>query len=140
VGDRAERRPEIPPLERYKRQLQEILDRRPSGVRQRLAEALGKNRSFVSQISNPAYSTPVPAAHLETIFEICPFSAAEREAFLAAYRQAHPRRLRVVQDAPRHRTVTLRVPDLGSARKNAELERLLQDLLAGIARLSEDED
>ena len=37
----------------YKRILADVLDRRPSGTRQRLAAALGKNRSFVSQITNP---------------------------------------------------------------------------------------
>ena len=36
--------------------------------------ALGKNRSFVSQITNPAYAMPIPAQHLEIIFEICHFS------------------------------------------------------------------
>ena len=44
-------------------------DNRPSGTRQRLAGALGKNRSFVSQIANPAYPVPIPVQHLETIFE-----------------------------------------------------------------------
>jgi hypothetical protein len=54
----------------YKRLLQGYLDRRPSGTRQKIAEALGKHKSFVSQITNPAYSAPVPARHLATIFEI----------------------------------------------------------------------
>ena len=54
-----------------------VLDRRPSGTRQRLADALGKNRSFVSQITNPAYQTPIPAQHFDPIFEICHFSAQE---------------------------------------------------------------
>ena len=53
----------------YKRILQKVLDSRPSGMRQRLAESLGKNRSFISQISNPAYPTPIPAQHIDTIFE-----------------------------------------------------------------------
>ena len=48
----------------YKRLLAAILERRPSGTRQRLAAALAKNRSFVSQITNPAYPTPIPASHL----------------------------------------------------------------------------
>ena len=38
----------------YKRMLLGVIDRRPSGTRQRLATALAKNRSFVSQITNPA--------------------------------------------------------------------------------------
>ena len=50
----------------YKKILKTVLDNRPSGTRQRLAMALGKNRSFVSQIANPAYAMPIPAQHLET--------------------------------------------------------------------------
>ena len=37
----------------YKRILQQVLENRPAGTRLRLAEALGKNRSFISQITNP---------------------------------------------------------------------------------------
>ena len=44
---------------------------------------MGKNRSFVSQISNPAYPVPVPFQHLNTIFEVCHFPPAAKEAFLA---------------------------------------------------------
>ena len=51
-------------LVEYKRVLEEVLNNRPSGTRMRLATALGKNRSFISQISNPLYPTPIPAIHL----------------------------------------------------------------------------
>ena len=81
-------RPEVTSDEavaRYKAILQRVMENRPSGTRQRLAGALGKNRSFVSQIANPAYSTPIPAGHLDTIFEICHFSPEERRQFLDAY-------------------------------------------------------
>src|ERR1044071_2202667 len=97
----------------YKRVLQQALDNRPSGMRQRLAEALGKNRSFISQISSPSYPTPIPAQHIERIFEICHFSPQDRDRFLEAYRQAHPRRLRVIGHQERHRRTTLTLPDLG---------------------------
>ena len=49
----------------YKRILLRVLDLRPSGTRQRLADALGENRSFVSQITNPAYPVPIPPRHVE---------------------------------------------------------------------------
>jgi hypothetical protein len=58
----------------YKRLLQRVCDNRPSGTRGRLAVALGTNRSFVSQLVNPVYAMPIPAQHLETIFEVCHFS------------------------------------------------------------------
>jgi hypothetical protein len=48
----------------YKRLLQAYLDRRPSGTRQKIALALGKHKSFISQIANPAY--PAPAANGST--------------------------------------------------------------------------
>ena len=100
----------------YKAILQDVLESRPSGMRQRLAEAIGKNRSFISQISNPSYQTPIPARHLALIFEICHFSAHERAAFLRAYSRAHPRPPGAAsRDAPRNATITLALPDLGNA-------------------------
>src|ERR1700739_2747195 len=91
----------------YKRIFREVLDRRPSGMRLRLAHAMGKNRSFVSQISNPAYPVPIPVQHLSTIFEVCHFPAPARAAFLAAYARAHPRRMGRLDEIPRERTVIL---------------------------------
>ena len=73
----------------YKTVLSEVLDQRPSGTRQRLADALGKHRSFVTQITSPTYTTPIPQKHVATILSVCHFGPAERETFLAAYRLAH---------------------------------------------------
>jgi hypothetical protein len=108
----------------YKTLLRDVLDRRPSGTRQRLATALGTNRSFISQISNPAYDVPIPAQHLGTIFEICHLAAGERAAFLAAYARAHPRRLLAPVPSDRERIVVLRVPDLGAVANRAFDARL----------------
>ena len=69
----------------YKVILRRVLDNRPSGTRLKLAAALGKNRSFVTQITNPAYLVPIPAKHVAIIFEVCHLSGAERTAFLEAY-------------------------------------------------------
>ena len=111
----------------YKRIFKEVLDSRPSGMRIRLAHAMGKNRSFVSQISNPAYPVPVPVQHLNTIFEVCHFPPAAKQAFLRAYARAHPRRLGQLAKTPRDRTLTLHLPDLGSARRNGKVDALLQE-------------
>ena len=119
----------------YKAILRDVLDKRPSGMRQRLAEALGKNRSFISQISNPTYPTPIPAQHVEPIFEICHFSPAERERFLDAYRQAHPQRLRTLGHQDRVRRITLTLPDLEDEQKNRRLDAALSDLAERIAQL-----
>src|SRR5262249_50700165 len=78
----------------YKTLLRSVIERRPSGLRGRLAMALGKHKSFVSQITNPPSPVPIPATDLTTIFEICHMAAAEREQFLALYRDAHPERAR----------------------------------------------
>ena len=113
----------------YKSILKRVLESRPSGMRQRLAEAIGKNRSFVSQICNPSYQVPIPARHVPLIFEICHFSAHERAAFLKVYSQAHPGRLGVAADGRRERKITVALPDLGSPGKNQELETLIFDFV-----------
>lgn len=123
------------PLAEYKAILKQVLETRPSGTRQRLAEALGKNRSFVSQIANPGYATPVPAQHLEVIFHICHFSARERAAFLAAYRAAHPGRLEIVDPRLAMRKIELELPDFGDPAVNARADHLLLALARGIAGL-----
>lgn len=121
----------------YKGVLREVLERRPSGMRQRLAEALGTTRSFVSQISNPAYATPIPAQYVGNIFEICHFSDAERNAFLTAYRRAHPRRGSMDVLADPVRSLTLEVPDFGSEARNAEFDAVVHETVALLKRLAE---
>jgi hypothetical protein len=120
----------------YKTVLREVLERRPSGMRQRLAEALGTTRSFVSQITNPAYPTPIPAPYIATIIEICHFSESERTRFLAAYRRAHPRRGKAAPPGgERQRTLTLTVPDFGVDGLNDEFDALVTDLVTRLRRL-----
>jgi hypothetical protein len=123
----------------YKRVLAKVLDNRPSGTRQKLATALGKNRSFVSQIANPSYTTPIPAQHLDLIFEICLFPAGDRKAFLEAYGRAHPGKLERIRHKKEHRLrpVTVYVPDLDDEDKNHALDRLLADLALRIGRLTD---
>jgi len=124
----------------YKRVLAAVLENRPSGTRQRLAVALGKNRSFISQIANPSYATPIPVQHLETIFEICLFPANERRAFLEAYGRAHPGKVERRRQRKDHRLrpVTVYVPDLEDEAKNQALDRLLADIAARIGKITED--
>jgi hypothetical protein len=120
----------------YKRLLQTVCDNRPSGTRGRLAVALGTNRSFVSQLVNPAYAMPIPAQHLETIFEVCHFSPADRAAFLAAYDTAHPGRREPSESAAGSRVVSLTVPDLGNARRNQAVDALIAEYGRHVARLA----
>jgi hypothetical protein len=119
----------------YKQVLKAVLDARPSGMRQRLAMAIGKNRSFVSQISNPAYQVAIPARHVGLIFDICHFSAPQRAAFLKAYSRAHPGRLAVATETRHERKITLALPDLGNDIRNQQLETLIYDFVHRLALL-----
>jgi hypothetical protein len=123
----------------YKRVFKEVLDSRPSGMRLRLANAIGKNRSFVSQISNPAYPVPIPVQHLNTIFDVCHFPPQAKTAFLRAYARAHPRRIGRLTEGPHERVLTLHLPDLGSAKKNAQLDALLQEFARRLTAIMRDE-
>lgn len=122
-------------LAEYKTILRRVLDSRPSGTRQRLAEALGKNRSFISQISNPAYSTPIPAQHIEHIVRLCHFSPGEKAAFMEAYGRAHPRRARRAAETHDLRQLVLQVPDLGDAGLNDAYDHLVSEFADKMGRL-----
>ena len=122
----------------YKTILKRVVDNRPSGTRHRLGLALGKNRSFISQITSPSYSVPVPLGHVETVLEVCHFTPAERREFMAAYERAHTRRLGLVKKASARRTLTLSLPDLGDPRRNRLLEETVADVVRRIARLVEE--
>ena len=123
------------PVAVYKQLLKDVLDRRPSGMRQRLAQAIGKNRSFVSQISNPGYPTPIPAEHVDRILEVCHFAPEEKSAFLAAYREAHPRRLGEGTGRKGTRNLVLTVPDFGTATANKALDQAIEDIAKRLARM-----
>jgi hypothetical protein len=123
----------------YKRLLQTYLDRRPSGLRLKIAKAIGKHRSFVSQIANPAYSVPIPSRHLETISRICHFSPEERRTFLAAYAAAHPNQpaeaRRPARRAAGRRTVEIELPASGNAVFDAAVEDLIRRFVKELYRL-----
>jgi hypothetical protein len=125
----------------YKRILQEYLDRRPSGMRLQIARAMGKHRSFVSQITNPAYSIPIPARHLETIFRICHFSPAERKTFLAAYAEAHPNQAAEKSAAARKpggsRKIEIELPSSGDAKFDEAVEEIVRQFAKQISKLGQ---
>jgi hypothetical protein len=121
----------------YKQMLAEIIDRRPSGTRQRLATALSKNRSFVSQITNPLYATPVPASHLDVIFEICHFSSTERRDFIRLYAIAHPKR--AVPESEKRSVLAVHLPDLGDDARNRKLHSLVSGFVRQIVKLIDEE-
>ncbi|HMQ58917.1 MAG TPA: hypothetical protein PKE65_10250 [Rhizobiaceae bacterium] len=125
-------------IKAYKQRLSEIIDRRPSGTRQRLADALGKHRSFVTQMTSTAYLTPVPARHLATIFSICHFSAEERERFLSEYDAAHPDRRDADAGNRGLRHVSLALPDLGDGETNRQFDEAVAEFAHRMAALMQD--
>ncbi len=122
----------------YKRLLQTYIDRRPSGTRLKIANALGKHKSFVSQITSPSYAVPVPEAHVGTIMTICHFSPEESAAFLAAYAAAHPERPqspRSGQGAP-YRKLHIPVPLFADPHTQHEVEKLIRSFAQRVIRLA----
>ena len=99
-------------VEAYKTILRNVLNQRPSGTRQRLATALGKNRSFISHITNPANPVPIPAPHLDIIFEISHFPPADKRSFLESFDFAHPNRAKRSREAAGLRALKIEVYDL----------------------------
>ena len=90
----------------------------------------------MSQLVNPAYAMPIPAQHLETIFEVCHFSPADRAAFLTVYDNAHPGRRETGEPAAGIRVISLTVPDLGNARRNQAIDALIAEYGRHVARLA----
>jgi hypothetical protein len=126
------------PVGAYKSILRDLIDLRPSGTRQRIAAALGKHKSFVSQITNPAYSVPVPAKHLATIFDLCHFSPEERRHFLDAYGRAHPgRHLRPTGRGKGNGTrLEIDVPAFKDSRRQAELIETIRTYAESVIALA----
>ena len=123
----------------YKGILQTYIDRRPSGTRKKIARALGKHKSFVSQITSPAYPVPLPAPHVKTVLEICHFSPEERQTFLRAYEAAHPRQIKAAggeAGGSRARTVHIEVPPFGDPVREKEVADAIRDMAARIIALA----
>lgn len=119
----------------YKLVLSRVLETRPSGTRQRLADALGKHRSFITQMSSTTYATPIPQRHLATLFAVCHFSPAERDAFMAAYRAAHRGKLDIGEAERQMRHLSLLVPELGDDKANAALDRAIGEFVQKVSSL-----
>jgi hypothetical protein len=128
--------PASPNVALYKEILTTVLDRRPSGTRQRLATALAKNRSFISQIVNPNYVVPIPVNHLDVIFEVCHFSELEKKNFMEAYAKAHPSRAGAPTEPSKLKPHTIYLPDLGDDARNRQLLVVVTDFVNQITRLT----
>jgi hypothetical protein len=114
----------------YKRILHEALNARPVGVRLRIAGAIGTNKSFVSQITNPRYKTPLPGKYVDPLLDAVQPTRTERERFLELYRAAHPvaDQPAVVPLAPGDRVLRIELPRLGSKTLEQRVDALVLDL------------
>ena len=126
----------------YKQQLRDYLDRRPSGTRLRIARVLGTHKSFVSQITNPNDPTPMPARHLNAIFDICQLSQSERADFLRLYAAAHPEHVSGLAALRPGTIKTLHVDVhvLDDTEAQRELEEMIRDFAWRAAELARHRD
>ena len=122
----------------YKTTLRRYIDQRPSGIRRKIAEVTGTHKSFISQITNPSDTTPLPARHIDPIFAVCHLSPEERQAFLEEYHSAHPGHAELRKAPRRHtRTLHLQVPVIEDQRKQKALESLIRDTVRRLCDLVE---
>lgn len=129
----------FPAIAHYKELLKEYLNRRPSGIRQKLAISLGTHKSFISQITNSHYRVPIPAHHVATIMSICHFSPDERKHFLSAYLAAHPDTHLPIADSideGRH-VVHIEIPDLGDTDWEREVADAIRETAARMIALAQ---
>ena len=125
-------------IRRYKTLLKEVVDRRPSGIRLKIAESISRNKSFVSQITNPNYKTPIPERHLDRIFEVVHFTPEEKTNFLESYWLAHPKargRVPVVRHGHGLRTIKVELARLDSPVREARLDQLVRDFARRVGEL-----
>jgi hypothetical protein len=126
------------PIKAYKTILAEIIGKRPSGTRQRLADALGKHRSFISQITGAGYTTPLPEKHLSALFSVCHFTADERLEFLSAYDLAHPDKTSRVEELRNTRHISLTVKDFGDDEKNRRFDEAIVEFANRVSGIFSD--
>ena len=121
----------------YKTTLRRFIDQRPSGIRRKIAEVTGTHKSFISQITNPSDTTPLPVRHIETIFAVCHLSPREKREFLKDYHSAHPGHAELRKAPPRRhtRTLHLQVPVIEDERKQKALESLIRDTVRRLCDL-----
>lgn len=125
----------------YKNILRNAIDQRPSGIRRKIAQVLGTHKSFISQITNPADPTPIPARHLDAIIDVCHLSASERQRFVDAWNSAHPSPTPVSRQPQRHhyKTLHIQIPVLDDSASQQALESFIQDTARRLCKLFENQ-
>ncbi len=127
------------PVAAYKRLLLELIARRPSGTRRRMAAAFGTHPSFISQITNPALRVPLPAQHVPALFRTCHFSAEEQGQFLALYARAHPAQAVAIDELAAVERDGLRIalPPFADAEVRRDVEETIRAFADRVIRLAQ---
>ncbi len=127
------------PVADYKRLLRELIARRPSGTRRRMAAAFGTHPSFISQITNPALRVPLPAQHVPALFRTCHFSAEEQGQFLALYARAHPAQAVAIDELAAVERDGLRIalPPFADAEVRRDVEETIRAFADRVIRLAQ---
>ncbi|MBJ3774535.1 hypothetical protein [Acuticoccus mangrovi] len=128
----------LDPVARYKLLLKAAIERRPSGTRQKLAEAIGTHKSFISQVTNPSYRVPLPAQHIPTLFRVCHFGPEEKRRFLDAYAEAHPGQAGAIEELSRIDADVLRIPmpHFDDPTTRREVEELIREFAERVIALA----
>ncbi len=127
------------PVADYQRLLRELIARRPSGTRRRMAAAFGTHPSFISQITNPALRVPLPAQHVPALFRTCHFSAEEQGQFLALYARAHPAQAVAIDELAAVERDGLRIalPTFADADVRRDVEETIRAFADRVIRLAQ---
>lgn len=126
------------PVAEYKILLRRYLERRPSGTRQKLAEAFGTHKSFISQVTNPTYRVPLPAQHIPAMFRVCHLNEEEQSHFLEVYGRAHPAQSAAIEELASIERDVLRIPlphDMDEERRR-QVRQLIQDFAERVIALA----
>lgn len=126
----------------YKALLRSYLDRRPSGTRQKLAEAFGTHKSFISQVINPNYRVPLPAQHIPALFKVCHLSPEEQRNFLDVYARAHPGQFAAIEELASFEENVLRIPlpDFADQAQRRQVEQMIKSYAERVISLLRDVD
>lgn len=126
------------PVRAYKAILQNHIEKQPSGLRKKIANAIGTNRSFVSQITNSTYRVPIPPNYVHTILEVCHLPPVERADFLSAYLAAHPGQAELINfhEAGNKDTFTINLSGVACEESRAAIRAALKSMADAMIALA----
>ena len=128
------------PLVAYKTFLRDVIEKRPSGTRGKMAAAFGTHPSFISQITNPALRVPLPAQHIPTLFQVCHLTPEEQGRFLDLYKLAHPSQADSIEELAESEknVVKIPLPNYADPAVKARVIQMIRDFSDNLIRLTDE--